>query len=446
VVFLLSAAPLLGWIFENGQLGRREPEVSILARIHFENSLWPLWENIRDIALVFNHRMADGNSQSNFAHHRILDDVTGVLFVLGFFYALRRAKERPFFTALAGMAAMSLPGFFSVSGSNLGRLLGVTPFVALLCGLFVAELWRRWKSLKPSAILNRVAWIGLLGLLGVAAFENGYLYFQVQAHQPDCVNDCSWSESKAGRFIAGLPPGTQSFLASRFYGHPTVQYLTYPNGEGMHPLDLTQPPQPGLFPKNSDFCFLLDEFKQGTLEFLEKLYPGGKAFAIEDPLGKISLYVYQVPSQALARIHPEALHIQRGLWGVYQLSEAESETPFLKRRDPILNFNYRDLPGVGGPLYIHWAGKFQAARGGTYRFWGAIFATSRGKILVDQKDQNGFSGNPYWEGGLNPGWHQLDFYYQDGGSPVATVSLLWKPPGNEKYDFLPNGVLGKLQE
>jgi hypothetical protein len=446
LVFFLAALPLAGWVIHTGELGRREPEVSLLARIHMEQSLWPILENARDFLLVFNHKMFDGNSQSNFSHHRILDDVTGVFFVLGIFYALRRVREKPFFAALAGLGMMCCPGFFSINGSNLGRLLGATPFVAYLCALFIAEVWKGWKSTRPSPALHRAVLVLSVGLLAIAGFENYYFYFHVQAHDPDCVNDCSWPESRAGSMIAGLPPETQSFMTSRFYGHPTVKYLTYPRWEGMHPLDLTHPPQPGNFPKDQDFCFVLDEFKLGTLEFLESLYPGGVPSAYPNPLGNVTLYTYRVSPAALREIPLGNPRVARGLWGAYRHSESEGETPFLSRWDPILNFNYRDLPGVGGPLFIHWTGKFLATKDGPYRLWGAIFATSRGRILVDQKDSQGFSDNPFWEGTLKPGWHRLDYYYRDGGSPVATVSLLWKPPGQEKFDFMPNGVLGKIQE
>ncbi len=445
VVFLLAAAPLLSWVLQNGELGRREPEVSILARIHSEKSLWPIVENIRDIALVFNHAMLDGNSQSNFRHHRILDDVTGVVFVFGFFYALRRIKEKPFFAALAGLGIMCLPGFFSISGSNLGRLLGVTPFVAYLCALFLSGLWRQWRAIRPSSSLNRaVAVLGLL-LLAAAGYENYCEFFQVQAHLPECINDCSWSESRAGRFIAGLPPGTQSFLSSRFYGHPTVRFLAYPNEEGMHPLDLTQLPQPEAYPKGSAFCFVLDEFKQGTIEFLTALYPGGSVSQDRDALGNTPLYIYQVPAQALAKLPKGFPRMEKGLLGLYRHGQDEKEIPFLKRWDPILDFGYRDIPMTGTPLFIHWTGKFKAKVAGHYRLWGAIFAaTDQGRIEVDQKQGQGLSANPYWEGYLKPGWHLLDFYFQDGGSPVAAASLLWEPPGRGKFDFLPNEVLGPI--
>ena len=53
IVFFLATMPYLGWVFQNGSLGRRDAEVSILVRIHSENSLMPFLENIRDMARMF---------------------------------------------------------------------------------------------------------------------------------------------------------------------------------------------------------------------------------------------------------------------------------------------------------------------------------------------------------------------------------------------------------
>lgn len=444
IVFILAASPLVIWMIENGALGRREPEVSVLVPIHAQNSLLPLWENIRDVALVFNHRMMDGNSQSNFQHHRLLDDITGVLFVLGFCNALLRVREKVFFIALSGVGIMCLPGLLSIGGSNLGRLLGASPYVALVCGLWLAGVWDRWKAIQPSAFWNRGFLFCAAVMLSGAGYENYETYFSIQARLPECVNDCSWAESRAGRFISRLPEDTQCFLTSRFYGHPTVKYLSEGNGDKMHPLELNLVPRPSDYPKGSAFCFLLDEFKGGTLHYLESLYPGGWFETVQDPLGNIPLYIYRVSASALEKF-PAGPTLERGFWGVYRHNRDGKEKPFLERWDPILNFNFRDLPMTGTPLFIHWRGQFKADQEGLYQIWGAIFATSQGLIQVDQKGEEGFGNNPLWRGNLKAGWHRLDFFYQDStGSPVDTASLLWKTPGMEKFDFLPNEVLGKI--
>src|ERR1700677_1542706 len=444
IVFVLTAAPYAAWMLHNGALGRRESEVSVFALIHDQNSLIPLVENIRDAVLVFNRSGGDWNNQANFQHHRILDDITGVCFVLGFFYALQRAKERVYFTFLSVLGLMSLPAVFSNCGASLGRLLGATPFVACLCGLFLSDLWSRWKTTHPSPVFKQVVLGLFLIMLAGIGFENYHAYFVTQAQIPECQNDCSWSESRAGRFIAALPTNTQCFLPSLFYGHPTVKYLTYPNGDRLHPLDPAHPPQPAGFPKGSAFCFLLDEYKMGTLQFLESLYPGGKPEIFLDPLGNVALYTYLVSAPDLEKLRGPAP--ERGLEGFYRHTSDGKEKPFLVCGDPLLNFNFRDLPGTGTPLYIHWTGQFKAAQDGLYRVGALISFTASGHIEVDQKNPQAFTNNPYWEGELKKGWHRLDFEYQDPGSAVTKVSLLWKPPGQPQFGWMPNEVFGRVRK
>ncbi len=444
IVFILMAAPYAAWALHHGALGRREAEVSVFSMIHTQNSLIPLWDNIRDAALVFNHSGADWNNQANFQHHRILDDITGILFVLGFFYALQRVREKIYFIGLAGLGLMCLPAVFSNCGASLGRLLGATPFVAGLCGIFLSDLWGRWNATQPSPISKRFVLCLFLLVLAVVGLENYYTYFLIQTKIPDCIDDCSWPESQTGRFIAGLPAGTECFLPSFYYGNPTVKYLTYPNWDRIHPLDLSRPPQPGLYSKGSDFCFLLDGLKGGTLQYLENLYPGGSATVFRDPLGNIQLYTYLVPSGDLERFKKGPLS-KKGLEGVYRHTSDAHEAPFLKRRDPLLNFSFRDLPMTGTPLFIHWSGQFKTDKKGLCRIAGMLFAPSTGRIAVDQKGRMEFTNQPYWEGELKPGSHHLEFYYRDPGTQVTQVNLLWEPPGRNQFEVMPNEVFGNIR-
>jgi hypothetical protein len=229
-----------------------------------------------DTALVFN-RWGNSNAQSNFLGHRMLDDVTGILFVLGFFHGIFRIREKKFFYAISGICVMSLPSILSINGGHGGRMLGVTPFAAYLCSLFINEWCARWdfffQNKKGLKIFSR----GLgLGLLGAVVFLNFYAYFFQQTANPDYMNDFSWPETKVGQAVAGADDKTEFFLASRFYGHPTVEYLGYSRRNRTHPLNLNDPPRVGDYPKGESFCFFLDELKMGALDFLNHLYPGGK--------------------------------------------------------------------------------------------------------------------------------------------------------------------------
>ncbi|HTA76450.1 MAG TPA: hypothetical protein VK791_04770, partial [bacterium] len=282
-------------------------------------------------------------------------------------------------------------------------------------------------------------------LLAGITFENFYTYFIIQTNLTECVADSSWSESKTGRLIAALPPNTQCFLPTIYYGHPTVLYLTYPGWNKVHQLDISRPPMPASFPKDSSFCFLLDSFKMGTLLYLETLYPGGQVATFRDPLGEISIYTYLVPSRVLEKLTNQTIP-KKGLVGVYRHSPDQKEQPFLKRRDPLLNFNFRDLTMTGTPLFIHWNGRFKADKKGVYQFGVILFGSAKGNLLIDRKKLGGYSERPFWQGELKKGWHQFQFDYQDPGSSVAQVNLLWKPPGKANFDFMPNQVFGEIKE
>jgi hypothetical protein len=115
--------------------------------------------------------MTGANSHFNFRDHRVLDDITGIFYVLGFFYALRRIKEKTFFIVLAGLTIMSLPGVFSAAGDNLGRILGMTPFIACICALFIVALLNEWKKTNPTPAINKTVLIFSLLLLTILSLK-----------------------------------------------------------------------------------------------------------------------------------------------------------------------------------------------------------------------------------------------------------------------------------
>jgi hypothetical protein len=442
VSFLCFAAPYFYWTAQTGELGRRDAEVSVLTSIRETGSLKPLWANIRDEARMFN-RQADNNTQADFGRHRMLDDGMGILFVLGFFYALTRLRERPFFLAVAGTVILSLPSILSIEGGHAGRSLGVTPFVALTCALFLREVFRRWKGLN----LGRSAWgAGILVclLLAFIAWQNFHDYFQVQARDPACQNDCSWTETRVGEIIAQSDARTEFFLPSRFYGHPTVQYLTEGSGQAgqIHAFDPSDLPKATTVGRA--FCFLLEDSKAGTADFLSRQYPGSRMQTLTDPLGETSLYEVWVPAAALARLKPGEPKVSRGLLGVYAHAESAPEKPFLIRRDPLVNFNFRDLPGTGTPLFIHWHGKLNIPTSGNYEFLVITNGIGKARLLIDGKGPKDFAVNPPGSVTLVKGADPIDLYFAQSPTALATLHLLWKRPGQAQFMFVSNTDFGLL--
>ncbi len=443
LTFLLTAAPLAAWMLQNGELGRREAEVSVLTEIRDQQSLAPVGRNLRDAAFMFN-RQGDVNHQANYASRRMLDDVTGVFFLLGFFHALARARERKYFYALAGLCAMSLPSLLSINGGHAGRMLGTTPFTALLCGLLWADGGRQVGAVFQGR--RGLCWAaGVLGafLLGLCAFLNFHAYFVEQASDPYCRNDFSWPETAAGRLVASGNDKTEFFLTSSLYGHPTVKFLTYPRWGHMHALDLSKPPKPTDFPPGTSICFMEDEFKMGALAYLAQAYPGGKTDAFVNPLGETVLYGVLIPAGALGALPSGAPRVQRGLKGEYRLSGNTGEKPFLERWDPVINFTFRDLPMASHPLDIHWTGRLRAPEPGVYEFQVVTLGTDKAQLTLDGRDSTGFAPSPTARIVLKAGWHQLGLRFQKGLLPIATVDLLWKRPDEAKLEFIPNAAFGK---
>jgi len=440
--FVLLAVPYFYRVACTGELGRRDAEVSVLRALEAQKSPAPLAVNFAKQALMFN-RQADNNTQADFNRHRMLDDGTGILFVLGFFYALTRLRERPFFLAAAGVCVMSLPSLLSVDAGHAGRSLGATPFVALSAALLLERLASHWRAANPKGPWAWAAPVGLGLFLTFIVFENAWDYYGVQVKNPACQNDCSWTESRVGEIIGRSDASTDFFLPSRFYGHPTVQYLAGTKAGQSHPLDPAHLPQPI---RGHAFCFLLDDAKAGILAYLEKEYPGGQAQSLADPLGEVSLLGYRIGAPALDRLAPASLGLKRGLWGVYAHSEDPNEKPFLTRWDPLVNFSFRDLPDVGTPLFIHWRGSLEAPGAGDYSLGVLTEGLGKAKLLVDGMGPAAFDSNPQVRARLSPGAHRLDLYFKQAPTPLAPLHLLWLKPGAAQFEVVPNEAFGKVTE
>ena len=188
--------------------------------------------------------------------------------------------------------------------------------------------------------------------------------------------------------------------------------------------------------------FWEENYNQGALGFLAQCYPEGRAAAFQDPLGQSSLYSFRVSAEVLGTLKPGFPRLQRGLYGTYGVTG--EDRPFLKRWDPLVNFTFRDLPNSSAPLKIHWAGRFQAPQTGDYSFQVVTWEGQQARILVDGAGNPAFNFSPAFPVTLKAGWHRLDLDFQKGDYPIAAVNLLWKRPGQDRYEFMPNDVFGPI--
>jgi hypothetical protein len=325
-------------------------------------------------------------------------------------------------------------------------MLGATPFIAYLVGLLLMDSWDLWAALAgKSRIIKRVGVAGLGFLLAAAALENFHTYFFRQALDPFCLGDFSWAETRVGRLASQTAEGREVFLLSRFYRNPTVDYLAYPVHGTFHLLDMAHLPRRGDFAPDKGFVFFLDELKMGDLEFLLKAYPGGQSYSFENPTGRTTVYTYQVDPASLQKLRPGTPRVDRGLEGVYSRADKPNESPFLRRLDPVVNFTFRDLPSTSAPLRIHWTGRLRIPREGLYEFLVMTLDPDQARLSMDRKVVADWQPHPTIRRQLGAGNHLFELEFQKGDGIVAAVNLLWKKPGESKFEFIPNNAWGPIK-
>ncbi len=428
VLVVLLTAPLVRYWVEQGSLGTRESEIFVGKQVIQEKSLWPLATKAFQTALMFN-RKGEEQPRHNLKDHPILDDVTGIFFIFGFFYALWKCRQRPYFYAVCGFFVMSLPGLLSSEETQSHRMLGALPFVAF----FAASSVIAWKEGMDRRFPSRRLWMGIFTavLLVFDAGENFKTYFVDQAGDYDCWRDFNIEATTVGKTIIERPH-TAFYLSPAFYDHFTVQYLAYFASNRVHLLDLGELNSQSLDNRYSKVCFVLDEGKGPSLDFLKGLYPDGKEEPFRDRHGKTLVFFEEIPTP----LHP--LSFQRGL-------ERKVEGLPAPVWDPLINFtNIGDLGISHPPVDAVWTGEMKASKTGSYGF--LILTRDQGELDLDgRKVVDAAEGN----GGtvrLAAGWHRLELTCRRDINPDVALDfhLLWKKPGDEHYEFLPNEVLGKI--
>ncbi len=445
-LFLLLSLPLLFHIIfsaDHGNLlGASQDRLnSFLASLaHGDFSLLP--PHLAGTALMFN-RTGDSWYLDNLPYHRMVDDVTGVLWILGLSLAVVRFKQRKYFYALTGFIVMCLPTLLSNYPAQSGRALGAAPFLALLGAFGLGGALETAGKIKRLKLFLPIL---LAAALGLMAFENYQTYFNQQALDPDCWRDPATDATLAGKRIAQSGSSDEVYVSSRFFLHYAVLFLGYPQKEHVHelriPEDLVMLPRPA----DRGLLFVLDEGKTGVLGLLQSLFPGGETEKVRDLQGEPFVYFYHVNAKDAAQGQLRAknfLSQSFGLKGSYYLSMEEKGPADLVKKDPVLNFTFRnDFPMIQfPPLTVDWIGKLIVPETGSYHF--VFLATNSSTLKIDGKkilarenvESNGLT--------LAKGPHRLEVLFQKvvytskEEGQAAALSLLWKKPGDARFDVVP---------
>lgn len=434
LLVLVMTAPLLACMWSRGNIGHREKELFIGTEILRQRSLEPLWDVWTGTALMFN-RSGDRNPRHNIPGHRMLDDSTAILFILGMALLWRKRREPSGFYPLWGFWVMSLPGLLSTDVSHSNRLVALTPFVAFFGGSALDFLWQRAGAFKAS----RFPAVLLYVLLGLIASQNARTYFVDQAGNEECWRSFGVEQTYIGRTLEDLErhaPGDFYYYIEPFYfKNHTVDFLGYQTRKAMSPFNLTALSQ-GRLPRDKDSIFILGEGKAGTLDFLSQLFPMGQKTGLRDNEDRALVYVDAVAKETFSKYRAW----NRGLRGVYIQSGRWKSRPLLARWDPLLNFSTKwEFPFTAGPPFrIRWTGSLMIPRKGSYSF--QVLTTDRAKLTLDKTPVPLEKPVP-----LRAGPHPLQLEIEkDQGSSLA-VHLVWIKPEDKTWEVVPATAFGKIK-
>ena len=439
IIFLLTL-PLLNYFWHEKIISEREKGVFIGIQIVEQKSLKPLWDVWSGNALMFN-RTGDEIARHNIPGRRMLDDITGVLFVLGLGLAFRRRKHRDAFYFLTGFFVLELAGFLSNDPNNSNRLVVLTSFVAYFAGSVLEFIWSYLEQVFPSRKIIIAVIVGLV--LAVMTFQNVYTYFVEQAKNEECHLSLGLEQMTIGQSIGDLQtkfPGQFHYFITPFYiNNHVVHFLGYFGMEDSIQLDLTAIARED-FPKDKDAIFFLEQNKKAAFEFLKTLLPEGHEILLKNNGGNVLLYRYDVSASALGHFHKWG----RGLTGAYWNSLGEEGNPVLIRMDPVLNFTSKqDFPFQNyPPFFIRWKGQLIAETKGSYRI--RLLTTDKATIWVDGREV--FNSQKLGEETvlLRKGYHSIRIEYQKTEGDSMSAHLIWMKPHETQWEPVPPTAFGKI--
>lgn len=129
-------------------------------KIKEEQSLLPLFQNIRKTALMFNYR---AGGDDFFVNEPLLDLPASILFIIGLLFSIGNLKKYPYQFILLGFVVSLLPGIITSPNGN--RNIGVLPFVFVLVGVGLDKIYfylkklTRWGYMRKTFIMIIIFWM-----------------------------------------------------------------------------------------------------------------------------------------------------------------------------------------------------------------------------------------------------------------------------------------------
>ena len=405
ILFLLLAFPFFQYkfpyfqnVFETGGLSPREASVSILKSVKDSHSLKPVIDNIELTASMFNWR-GDPNARHDLQNYRMLDDVTGELFVFGFIGCLVFFWKKPAFYGLVGLLVLSVPAILSVEAPHANRMLATTPFIALLAAWPIATFWEKWEMVFK--LKNQDIFFILLAVpLYFMGYQNFDVYFHKQANDIASWRESAIDETTIAKRVAEYGDTYDYYISPRYFDYFTIKFLAYFHLNLINNMTLPD----GIISRDDSgisrgIYFALEKSRIGVFSMIKTLYPTGVEESLIDPEGNKELFLYHISADDLAKV--------RGLKAVFDRPVGRV------KEKQILNFA-TGLPE--GPYRATLTGNFYVAQQGNYHW---KLDTNIGAAFWVKEKLVSSLGGCYLEAGFHPVKLQLDV--PAGKTPVFTM-------------------------
>jgi sugar lactone lactonase YvrE/4-amino-4-deoxy-L-arabinose transferase-like glycosyltransferase len=427
-VALLAFAPLLAHFLNHANdFYNRANQAAVFLDIERARSLQPLWDNIRQTALMFNWQ-GDPRPRHNLPHQPMLDWISAVLFGLGIFIVLFKAKYLRQYLVLMWLALMSVPGVLSLADSNPHalRTIGNIPAVFLVVGFSLEMFGRAWSD---GVMIGRRVRIGALVIaLGVAGWLNYDLVFHLRPENRAVYYDFDPAQTAAGYYIrerASL--GERVYISPVLVNHATVRFI--PAGWPYERLDLNRhiPLQDDI---PADVTYVLELAHQSLLRQLSEYYPGGQSEVRRDRYGQ--------PMFSIFKVSPDEVLATRGLRGRL-MAGLVGDAPPTEMPASAIDFNWSGDAPLPAPFRGEWSGSLLAPAFGEYRL--ALESTGNAALTLDGKTLiPATPGRREVIMSLPGGFHSIGISLTQA-LPEGKLRLTWTPPGNPEQVILTSNLL-----
>lgn len=424
---LVTVAPLAWFAYAHPDaFWSRVQETFVFANVDAANWQPVLLQTIQKHLLMFNWR-GDPNGRHNLPGSPMLDDIAGVLMVLGLAYSLWRIRDPRYallpvwlgFTLLAGILSLDFEAPQSLrSNGSLGAayVLAVVPLAVLV---------RAWEA-GGGRWLRRTIWWPVVLLLAASATANIYVYFVRQANDFAAWAAHSTAETLTANVLAGLDENTDAYVTSFFHGHPTLHFLL-PNGPSFARLETTDQ-FPLKFAPDKGALLVMNADGRAQFESAKVLYPNAQFEEIMPPMpGPPVLYT--------VRLTPEDVGSIQGLDGSYYANAEWAGPPAIVRRDTALDFDWAGKPPLPEPFSAEWTGVLHVATYGVHDL--VLQSPAYAELLIGE--QRVLTGTGVLSGSLALAEGNHALRVRAVGGP-GIFQLRWLPP-DRPVEVIGSGAL-----